>query len=174
MSTVLSSSNTHSPVFNALYIHCSPTVRKTPLLSSLDLAGLLIEEDSRLGRVESWSYTDPLCIKHTPLKIQDQLQERRQDSRQLDIAAKPRKHLQGEFMLRLQDIPRAREGKGVGNPEWGYIQESERGAVNCQLAGSNGASATRLVIQRQDQGSMHRKASRLGDLGIKGVPAGGW
>lgn len=53
MSKVVCSSNTQGPVLNALSILCSSTGRKTPLWSSLDLAALLTEEDSRLRRAAS-------------------------------------------------------------------------------------------------------------------------
>lgn len=93
-----------------------------------------LKEDGRLGRVENWSYTNPLYIKHA-IWDQDQLQERSKGSRQLGFAAKtdprPRQHLYEELKLRLQDIPRARKGTGLGNPEWRHMQESERWAFNC-------------------------------------------
>lgn len=36
-------------------------------------------------------------------------------------------------MLRLQDIPKFKEGKGLGTQNGGKFGESEKGAVNCQL-----------------------------------------
>ena len=87
MSKVVCSSNTHGPVLNALSILCSSTGRKTPLRSSLDLAALLTEENSRLRRAASQSYADPLCGKPT-IENQDQLQERRKEEKAVRLCSK--------------------------------------------------------------------------------------